>query len=59
MKNNNISIMHRVVAILAACVLLAGCSTTRRLAPGETRYTGVGKFDVHTAGGEKSTDSAP
>ncbi len=45
--------MHRVVAILAACVLLAGCSTTRRLAPGETRYTGVGKFDVHTAGGEK------
>jgi outer membrane protein assembly factor BamA/predicted small secreted protein len=53
MKNNNISIMHRVVAILAACVLLAGCSTTRRLAPGETRYTGVGKFDVHTAGGEK------
>ena len=30
-----------------------GCSTTRRLAPGETRYTGVGKFDVHTAGGEK------
>ncbi len=45
--------MHRVVAILAACVLLAGCSTTRRLAQGETRYTGVGKFDVHTAGGEK------
>ena len=45
--------MHRVVAILAASVLLAGCSTTRRLAPGETRYTGVGKFDVHTAGGEK------
>ena len=45
--------MHRVVAILAAGVLLAGCSTTRRLAPGETRYTGVGKFDVHTAGGEK------
>lgn len=38
---------------LVALLLAAGCSTTRRLAPGETRYTGIGRFDVVPTDNEK------
>ena len=34
-------------------MILAACSTTRRLEPGETRYTGLGNFKVETADGKK------
>lgn len=39
--------------IILGIILLGACSTTKRLEPGETRYTGMGKFDVITADGKK------
>lgn len=38
---------------IAALLALCACSTTRRLGPGETRYTGIGKFTVNTASDDK------
>lgn len=47
--------INSAVAVLLAFVVLiiASCSTTKRLEPGETRYTGLGKFDVISADNEK------
>ncbi|MCM1377826.1 MAG: BamA/TamA family outer membrane protein [Clostridium sp.] len=44
--------------ILISCtaisaLLLAACSTTKRLGPGETLYTGVKKMDIKTSGKEE------
>lgn len=53
MKNkirNNSAIALLAVFVL---VLIVSCSTTKRLEPGEVRYTGMGKFDVISAGNEK------
>lgn len=50
---NNILKSYLPVLVLLAVGLLASCSTTRRLAEGETRYTGVGKFDVVPTDNEK------
>lgn len=38
-------------AFIIMCIV--SCSTTKRLAPDETRYTGMGKFDVIAADGKK------
>lgn len=45
---------NKVVALITAFILLltSSCSTTRRLAPGEVRYTGIGKFQVNHQPGE-------
>ena len=38
-------------AMLLAALLLAGCSTTRRLAPGEVLYTGVHRIRIEPDSG--------
>ncbi|MDE6772197.1 MAG: BamA/TamA family outer membrane protein [Muribaculaceae bacterium] len=43
--------MCGLVAVLA--VMACACSTTRRLGQGETRYTGVGDFDIIRSDNEK------
>ena len=51
--------MRSLAAFVAAAVLaaiLAACSTTKRLGPDETLYTGVKKFDIAHAGKEKLPD---
>lgn len=42
-----------LIFLLSVAALLAACSTTSRLGPGETLYTGVKKFDVNSPKGEK------
>ncbi|MDE6144452.1 MAG: hypothetical protein K2F94_10320, partial [Muribaculaceae bacterium] len=44
-------VMCGLVAVLA--VMACACSTTRRLGQGETRYTGVGDFDIIRSDNEK------
>ncbi|MCM1291765.1 MAG: BamA/TamA family outer membrane protein [Prevotella sp.] len=39
--------------LIIMMLVLAACSTTKRLGPHETLYTGVKKFDVSGTGGEK------
>lgn len=41
------------VVVLFVLVIIASCSTTKRLAPDETRYTGLGKFEVISADNQK------
>lgn len=41
------------VLITIILILVASCSTTSRLAPDETRYTGMGKFDIISYDNEK------
>lgn len=46
--------LRRILTVLlpaALCLLWAGCSTTRRLAPDETLYTGVKKIAITTQDG--------
>ncbi|WP_300287275.1 BamA/TamA family outer membrane protein [uncultured Alistipes sp.] len=54
--------MNRLfLRILVACplaVLVASCSTTRRLAEGETLYTGVKKIDIEADSGAKVPSAA-
>ena len=38
--------VYMCLLMVIAMIIVASCSTTRRLEPGETRYTGLGKFDV-------------
>lgn len=47
--------LNSAVSILLVVLLMwiASCSTTSRLAPDETRYTGMGKFDVIAPDGVK------
>lgn len=45
-------IFRAIAAVLAAATVCA-CSTTRRVPKGETRYTGIGKFQVEAVEGEK------
>ena len=52
MRGNGRTAIFLSVAILAMLGILS-CSTTRRLELGETRYTGVGKFDIIPADGHK------
>lgn len=52
MKTNKFRINIVGSALLMLAVLVSACSTTRRLGQGETRYTGVGKFEVNTADGK-------
>ena len=42
--------------MLLMVAILAGCSTTKRLADGEVLYTGVKKFSINAADGEKLPD---
>lgn len=44
------------LVMLLMVAVLAGCSTTRRLADGEVLYTGVKKFSINAADGEKLPD---
>lgn len=53
MKRNNQFISSLGIVALLVAIVASGCSTTRRLPQGETRYTGVGKFDIKTADNEK------
>ena len=41
------------MAAVIAGLFVASCSTTRRVPQGDTRYTGIGKFDVKPSGDEK------
>lgn len=41
------------VVTLFILILIASCSTTKKLGPDEVRYTGMGKFDVIAADKEK------
>lgn len=50
-KNHTNSLVSVLFVILM--VLVVSCSTTRRLAPDETRYTGLGKFEVIAPDNEK------
>lgn len=52
MKTNKFRTGTVGCALLMLAVLVSACSTTRRLGQGETRYTGVGKFEVNTADGK-------
>lgn len=52
-KNNRINILLPVIIGIIVAGFIVSCSTTRRLEPGEIRYTGVGKFDIVTADGHK------
>ena len=47
--------INSAVALLLVMVLvwIGSCSTTKRLGPDETRYTGMGKFDIISADNEK------
>lgn len=55
--NRQIPQMLKYSALIAAIALLAtACSTTRRLGPNQTLYTGVSKFDINPTDGEKLPD---
>lgn len=51
-----IKIATRLTAFIIVAGVMAACSTTKRLAPDETLYTGVTKFNIRPAGGEKLPD---
>ncbi|MEE1022090.1 MAG: BamA/TamA family outer membrane protein [Muribaculaceae bacterium] len=51
-----IKIATRLTAFIIAAGVMAACSTTKRLGPDETLYTGVTKFNIRPAGGEKLPD---
>ncbi|MCH5225706.1 MAG: BamA/TamA family outer membrane protein [Muribaculaceae bacterium] len=52
--NNNKNINPAIGIVVALLlVVIASCSTTRRLTPDETRYTGMGKFNVEAPQGVK------
>lgn len=52
--NKKFSIKNmRFIFILLGAAILVACSTTKRLEPGEVRYTGMGKFDIKAPEGEK------
>lgn len=53
MKNRFSIISALTGPVIFLLVLVASCSTTSRLAPDETRYTGMGKFDVIAPEGVK------
>ena len=48
-----ISGMLRILCVIVAVVAMASCSTTRRLGPDDTLYTGVKKIEIIPAEGEK------
>ncbi len=52
----NIKIATRLMTLVIAVGLMAACSTTKRLEPGETLYTGVTKFNITPTDGEKLPD---
>lgn len=51
-----IKIATRLTTFIIAAGVMAACSTTKRLGPDETLYTGVTKFNIRPAGGEKLPD---
>lgn len=51
-----IKIATRLTAFIIVAGVMAACSTTKRLGPDETLYTGVTKFNIRPAGGEKLPD---
>lgn len=56
MKIRRLSIKSRAglfIVCVFALISVISCSTTKRLEPGETRYTGVGKFDIIPTDGHK------
>ena len=51
---NNFKINSGITVVATFIILwIASCSTTKKLAPDETRYTGMGKFEVIAPEGEK------
>ncbi len=54
MKNNRSYRLIIICVTLLTMMTVISCSTTRRLGPGETRYTGIGKFNVVTTDKEKA-----
>ena len=55
MKNRNKFHINSAFAVLLTALFfwMVSCSTTSKLAPDETRYTGMGKFDVISTPGNK------
>ncbi|MCH5227135.1 MAG: BamA/TamA family outer membrane protein [Muribaculaceae bacterium] len=53
MKGNIRKIPVASVLVVFLLLVIVSCSTTKRLGPDETRYTGMGKFDVITADNTK------
>ena len=51
--NNKLYYILPFGVVVTIIFLLASCSTTKKLEPGETRYTGMGKFEVIAPEGEK------
>lgn len=47
----------RTIVALSVIIGIVSCSTTKRLEPDETRYTGLGKFEVISADGKKIPSS--
>lgn len=54
MKSNRSYRLIIICVTLLTMMTVMSCSTTRRLGQGETRYTGIGKFDVVTTDNEKA-----
>ena len=53
MKNNfRIRQAYSVIGIFILLIIVS-CSTTKRLGPDETRYTGMGTFEIVSSGNEK------
>ena len=50
-KGTSILLLCALASILTLGMI--SCSTTKRLEPGEVRYTGIGKFDIIPADGNK------
>lgn len=50
---NRVKIKSFLAVATVITLLVTSCSTTRRLADDETRYTGMGKFDIVTSDNEK------
>ena len=53
MMKNKITLLRSVALAAVTLILVASCSTTRRLGPDEVRYTGMGKFNIVAPDGNK------
>ena len=56
MKSKLLILPSCILAIIALAIAVSSCSTTRRIPDGQTLYTGVNKFKVTPASGEKVPD---
>lgn len=54
MRSRNADISYLLIVVVA--IMACACSTTKRIAPDETLYTGVKKIEIETFPGEKIPD---